>query len=252
MRILLTGSEGYIATNFKELYDDEFDIVYCDRKSSENNDPSFDVLDISSLNVDCIVHLAAISGIKQCEEDYEKTIKNNILTTSHLLSFNIPIVFASSQAAKNPTNTYALTKRISEMMIQRSGVPYSILRFANVYGGKKYFENKTSVVSQFVNAKLKNSPVTVHGDGKQTRDFIHVYDVCDAINLSILNSINDIVDIGTGIETSIRDLAYMISDDVEFLGINGGVSGNVADTQKAKELLGFESMIKIERYLREI
>jgi nucleoside-diphosphate-sugar epimerase len=245
MKILLTGSEGYIGTNFNNLYQD-LDITNCDIKLN------YDILDIQRLNVDCIIHLAAISGIKNCEDDYDLTIRNNILTTLHLLRFGIPIVFASSQAAKNPTNTYSLTKRISETIIMCSNIPYTILRFANVYGGKKYYDYKTSVMSKFFNSLKNKEPITVHGDGKQTRDLIHVNDVCDAIYLATKNPVYNPVDIGTGKETKIRDLAYMISDDVEFIkNIDSGVGGNVANTEDAKNLLGFESKIKLEEYIKE-
>lgn len=251
MKILLTGSEGYIGKNFRiNNFLHGHDITYCDKKISDVNDPPFNVLDIDNLNVDCIVHLAAISGIKNCEENYDQTIEDNILTTIHLLKFYIPIVFASSQSAKEPNNTYAFTKRVCETLIQKSGVPYSILRFANVYGGHDYLKDKTSVVANFLNAERKGEPLIVHGNGEQTRDFIHVEDVCEAI-YSSLNPINDIIDIGTGKETRIIDLAKMVSNNILKKPIKNiaGVESNVADIIKSKKLIGFQHSIALKNYI---
>lgn len=248
--ILLTGSSGYIGTNFKELYSDKYTIVPIDKKIGIN------VLSLRHIiQVDHIVHLAAISGINKCEQDIELTIEDNILSTLQLVNNSIPITFASSQAAKQPKNTYAFTKRVGEKYIKQYSDQYSILRFANVYGGKDYLTMKTSVVANFVNHHLNDRSLIVNGDGSQERDFIHVNDVCKAIDRSIQLPINDTVDIGTGKGTSIKKLAEMISDNIIYHDILNdavvGVESSIADTSKAKELLKFEYNCELWHYLKD-
>lgn len=238
--VLLTGSSGYIGTNFIELYREKYNIITMDKKEGYN------VLNATPHNfytVNHVVHLAAISGIKQCESDLDETYENNIFSTVRIVNNlrGTPITFASSQAAKDPNNTYACTKRISENYIKTNADKYSILRFANVYGGLNYLTTKTSVVAKFINARTNKEPLIVNGDGSQERDFIHVYDVCKAIDCSIETSINDTVDIGTGIGTTINDLANMISRNIVYRDGITGTESNIADTSKAKKLLGFEA-----------
>lgn len=247
--VMLTGSSGYISSNFIHLYGDKYNIIPVDKKINKN------ILDLTYqdyVSIDHVVHLAAISGIKQCEQDIDLTIEDNVLSAIALtqMASHTPITFASSQAAKNPQNTYAFTKKICEKYIKRYAYAYSILRFANVYGGLNYFTTKTSVVSKFINAYNDGKPLIVDGDGSQQRDFIHVNDICRAIDLSIEKPINTTVDIGTGKGTSIIDLAEMVSPFIINRYSNKvGIKSNIADTSKAKLLLNFEYKLDIEDML---
>jgi UDP-glucose 4-epimerase len=248
--ILLTGSSGYIATNFIELYKDKYDIIPADKKVG------IDVLGLHHFtHYDHIIHLAAISGIQKCEQDIGQTIDDNVISTMQLVNNlnDVPITFASSQAAKDPKNTYAFTKRTGEKYIERYAKNYSILRFSNVYGGKDYLKMKTSVVAKFLNAHLNNNSLVVNGDGSQERDFIHVNDICRAIDKTIETPINTIVDVGTGKGTSVKQLAEMISNNViHHGGYNDiGVESSISDVTKAKQLLGFKYEIEMWYYLKD-
>lgn len=248
---MITGSNGYIGTNFIKLYKDKYHIITVDKKVDENNvlkQPPF-----IFHSIDHVVHLAAISGIQQCENDISTTIEDNIFTTLFIVNNlrNVPITFASSQAAKDPNNKYALTKRISEDYIKKYAMRYTILRFANVYGGNNYLTSKTSVVAKFINAYKAGESLVINGYGDQERDFIHVNDICKAIDLSIGKPINDTVDIGTGIGTSIRCLAEMISDKISsIIDSNAiGIQSNIADVSEARKLLGFKSQCNLKDYI---
>jgi len=257
MKILLTGSCGYIGNNFYELYNGVYDIIKIDKKINK------DVCDIVStdlLGIDHIVHLAAMSGIKPCEDDKEQAIKDNVLSVDVISTvssmFGIPVTFASSQAAKDGSNTYSLTKMIGEHMLNKHCDNVTILRFSNVYGGKNYLNTKTSVVANFINAYKNIEPLCINGTGEQIRDFIHVFDVCNAIHLSIKRKSkkNQVFDIGTGKGTRIVDLAKMISKYIHFNESDDmiGVEGNVSDISKAKSELGFYANMKIEDYVTNI
>lgn len=118
--ILITGSEGYIGTNLKNLLRYQ-GIVFegIDKKIG------YDVLQYEDFkDVNLIVHLAAVSGIQACNKDLDMAIRDNISTANHVFrgafANNIPVVFTSSQAAKNPLlNSYAMMKKIIEKEAER-------------------------------------------------------------------------------------------------------------------------------------
>jgi UDP-glucose 4-epimerase len=241
-KIMITGSMGFISTNMQELYKDKYEFVEIDRLAK-----STDELAIQDFkDVIHIVHLGAISGIQACESDKDDAVKYNVLSTIDVVNWasilKIPITFASSQAAKNPENTYALTKKIGEDYILQNNIHSYILRFANVYGGLKYFGHKTSVIAKMFDAVQKEEPIYVNGIGTQERDFIHVDDICQAIHLSIetKQKNNVILDVGTGKGTSILDLARMISTDSILYRKNSGsigIGSSISDLKKTQKML---------------
>lgn len=241
-KVLITGSMGYIATNFMSLYKDTYEFVEIDRLAKTTDELSLMDFD----DVDHIIHLGAISGIADCEKNKDDTVKYNVISTIDMIHWakllNIPMTFASSQAAKNPENTYALTKKIGEDYILQHNLNSYILRFANVYGGLKYFGHKTSVVAKMFEAVNKDEPIYVNGDGSQERDFIHVNDICQGIHLTIENKLknNIILDIGTGIGTSIMELAKMISPESILYNKNTGsigIDSSISDLKNTQKTL---------------
>ena len=257
--VLVTGGHGYIGRNIRDYLRREhiIDSLSVDKK---RNTYTEDITD--GYTFDGIVHLSAISGIPQCEENKEQAYIDNIAATLTVMrtahEYKIPLVFASSQAAKHPNNSfYAFSKWIGEQeafRLNRKGANIRVLRFSNVYGGMGW-EEKTNVVAKFRQAMEADEPIIVNGEGLQKRDFIHVHDLCKAITLALTygTSLTNPklmypIDIGTGNMVSIIDVAKMFTDhhieyDKESEWI--GVMENVADTTQAKELLGFESSIDI-------
>ena len=256
--VLLTGSEGYIGKNFQELYKDKYNFICLDKKLNKKAE-DFQEFD---QQIDYIIHLAAISGLAKCDENVDQTYIDNISSTIHLMkaawAFNIPMIYTSSQAAKSPQSSlYSTTKRIGEVEADRYNKQYGdikVLRLSNVYGGNHYLKYKSSVISKFVNAKMKNEPLTVHGDGSQTRDLIHVFEVCRCIDMCLNNTpILAPVDVGTGISRSIKEVAEKISDNIEYdkeVGI--GVSDNIANPEMIKSIMGFEAEDKLDDYLNNV
>jgi len=254
--VLLTGSEGYIGYNFHQKYKNIYNFVVLDKRIGR---PVQDYMNFDVDEVDYIVHLAAISGIADCEENPDLTFIDNVSATLHLMmaswAFNIPMVFASSQCAKNPgTSLYATTKRIGEVEAMRynnKNGNIKCLRFSNIYGGLLYRQKKKSAVAKFLNMKSNGEPLTIHGDGSQTRDFIHVSEVCRAIEKCLSNErIERPVDVGTGIERSIKELAEMISDDIVYEKERSvGSSSSIADIEGMKEATGFIANDKLKEYL---
>lgn len=264
MNILVTGSAGYIGENLvKYLVKSGYNVIELDKKHGNRveNFPMYD-------NVHGIVHLAAIAGIAACEDNPAEAIISNLESTIYMFNLakknKIPCVFTSSQAAKEPkASMYAFTKFAAEVVGNRlidEDVKIRILRLSNVYGGDNYLNKKNSVVAKFAKATLAGKPFVVHGDGTQTRDFIHIDDVCRAIYLALLtDEIIDIpIDIGTGIGTPVSTVAFYFQQlyKAEFTfereSDRIGKSSNVADVRDAKKVLNFEAEDRLVSYISSL
>lgn len=258
-KILITGNKGYIAKNLeKHLSDKGFWIGGFDKKTGICA-ASFRLPKKS--DIFAIIHLAATSGIEECNKDIEETIKNNVIAASNMflvaLENDIPIIFISSQAAKDHNSSvYAASKYYAECYASYynlQGAKIRILRLSNVYGGIDYIEKKNSVVAKFLKAKKEGRSLIVNGDGSQVRDFVHVDDVCEAIYSSLYNlrDLEEIIEIGSGTGTSIISLAYLIGGRIEFneKSPDIGVQRSVANLNHAIELLSFSPKKTLEEYI---
>ncbi len=262
--ILVTGSRGYIGENLqKYLENNGYNVIGVDVKGGQRAEdfPMYD-------NVHGIVHLAATPGIAACEEKPEEAIINNLESTIHMFHHSkekgIPCVFTSSQAAKEPKSSiYAFTKYASEVVgnrLNEHGAKIRILRLSNVYGGANYLEKKNSVVARWAKAAYARKPFVVHGDGTQSRDFIHVKDVCRAIYLALLTEkvIDVPIDIGTGVGTQVSTLAHYFKQfhgakfTFDFDSDTIGKKSNVAQIRDAKNLLGFTAEDRLVQYVSSL
>jgi len=153
------------------------------------------------------------------------------------------------------------------------GLKTVVLRFSNVYG--PYCLHKQSVIAKFIKDGISKGELTVYGDGTQTRDFIHVDDLCQAIHLclsALANSqltnqqitINGKVSgetfhLAIGKETSILDLAKLIkelfNDEIKISFAperKGEIKRNYSDIRKARKIIGFNPQIVMRDGIREV
>lgn len=253
--VMITGSSGYIAKNFINLYCEKYDFMLVDKLDGIRAEEVKNVDD-----VDYIIHLAGVSGISECEGNFQEAIVNNVSSSFNLFNLafenDIPVIFASSCAVKHPkSSTYAFTKatcEIEALRLNKLGANIKCLRFTNVYGGEYYLQQKNSVIAKFIKAKLKDECLIINGDGEQRRDFIHVEDICIALDKSI-NKNKQLypIDIGTGEATKILDLAREISPNFMFTGPEKsvGVQCSLADTIPAQDLIGFKASNRVRYYI---
>src|SRR5438552_6988098 len=166
-----------------------------------------------------------------------------------------------------PTSIYAINKRDHEEMFLAVGAAYGIpavaLRFFNVYGERQSLSNPyTGVAAIFSSRLLNDRPPLVFEDGRQTRDFIDVRDIARACLLAITTDGADgrTLNIGTGISTSVREVAAVIASglgkDIEPEVVNQYRAGDIrhcyADTRLAEELLGFRAEIPFELGMEDL
>lgn len=269
--VLVTGSMGYIGQNLcKYLISQGYSIIQYDKLIDK---------DISKINdsiissVDGVIHLAAISGIKECENNFKEATIENVFKTMKIIDLCKEhkkfFIFASSQAAANLTNIYSIYKRqIEEYINFKYYRLCTSLRFSNVYGGINYLENKNTVIANFLNAVLNDTPLIINGSGEQQRDFIHVDYLCYYVHKTIEEIDRfgilkeNYLDIGSGYSYSINDVVSLIKKHYSEYNIkveynkNGfvGVFNNNIDMTRTNEILkvsnDFVNENRLNRYIR--
>lgn len=233
-------------------------------------------------NVDCVYHLAARVSVSESVLYPREYNAVNVGGTVSLMEAMRDVgvrrvVFISSGAIygeqkeqplqesliPQPDSPYAVSKLSSEYYIRTIGRLWGIetvsLRVFNAYGpGQHLPASHPPVIPNFLRQAVKNGSIVVHGDGKQTRDYVFIDDVIRAmIAAATAPSIdNHVINVGSGSETSVRGLARMIAEitksDAEIIynpRSNSGVERMCADLSLAKEKLGYIPQFTLEEGL---
>jgi len=167
-------------------------------------------------------------------------------------------------ASPNPLSPYALQKFMGEqycrLFTDLYGLETVTIRYFNVFGPRQNPKSTYSgVISLFVDAMLGGRPLTVHGDGGQTRDFTYVTDVVDAVLRACATPgvSGDVINVAAGGRVSllelVRSLQVILHSGAEPVFVpprEGDVRDSQADISKAKRLLGFEPAVAFEDGLR--
>jgi UDP-glucose 4-epimerase len=223
-----------------------------------------------------VIHFATVSINKSIADPHESVDIN--MTGNHNVFAAAAdegvrrLVFASSASVYGeperlpmheddtlrPLTPYCISKRTGEDLLgfyqRQKALSWIALRFFNVYGpGQKVEAYYTSVINHFVERLVKGEPPVIDGKGEQSMDFVHVADIARSVVLALESEQANVpINIGTGIDTSIADLAKILIDavgaDVEpvFNPRDVLVSRRAADITRAKEVLGWEPTITVE------
>ncbi len=230
-----------------------------------------------------MVHLAALVSVSASMADPLATNEVNVTGFENILDMMrvkgiTRIVYASSAAVYGdepslpkressplrPQSPYALSKAINEMqagMYERAfGLSPVGLRFFNVYGpGQDGDHPYASVIPRWIEALRAGRSITVYGDGSQTRDFVHVRDVAQAICQALARETTGIFNIASGEEVALRQLLRMIAQasGEEFEVRNeppreGDILRSVAAIAAAQEAFDFAPSVELSRGLEEL
>ena len=284
--VLVTGGGGFIGSHLVDALAQWNDVRVLDRfdTGSRQHLPDAvttiegDVRDRGLLaeavtDVDVIVHLAAQVSVEASIEDPLNSHETNVAATLDVLELargeDARVVLASSAAIygdptsvpihetdpKRPESPYGVDKLAADNYARvydaRYDVPVVVLRYFNVYGAGA----NAGVIRAFADRAAVDEPLVVHGDGDQTRDFVHVDDVVRAtIAAATTPHTGCAYNVGTGERTSIAELAGLVADRTDgTVAIEhaspraGDVDHSLAAIDRIRSRLGFEPRIDLER-----
>lgn len=292
--ILITGGAGFIGSHTGDLLIEKgYNVFVVDNLSTGQNyninkQAKFYNVDINSEKledifrenkIDYVFHFAAQASVSFSTKNPTEDAQENILGSINVLKFSKKygvkkFIVASTAAVygipeylpvdeiHNTTclSFYGLSKLTMEKYIQLFGIDYIIFRLANVYGPRQSAHGEAGVVAIFADKMKNNEEITIHGDGEQTRDFVHVFDIAKACLSAIQNEIkNEIINISTNKAISVNKLFELMSakynydkkpiHDEERLG---DIKHSILDNKKCINLLAFAPEISIEKGLMDL
>ena len=235
-------------------------------------------------DVDAVFHEAALVSVPSSIENPLLTNEINVSGTLNLLKActdaNVKrFIYASSTAIYGDTETlpkheklmpqpispYAVSKLAAENYVKIYHEVYGLnticLRYFNVYGQRQTYSPYSGVITIFINSLLKNEPPIIYGDGKQTRDFVHVQDVVEANVLALTKetAIGEVLNVATGTPTTINQLAATLQQimktslkPVYTSPRPGDIRHSYADITRANKLLQYNPEISLRNGLTQL
>ena len=293
MKVLVTGGAGFVGSNLvRELVKHNNKIFVLDNLHTGNvlnidgvmDKIELKVLDTEDIfqvefNPDVIFHLGMYSSTPMYKENrnlVRKVVDGTIQVLEFAKRHYARVVLASSSSIYNghpvPQNEEMVPKvtdfytearlsaeRLTELYTKMFGLSAACLRFFSVYGpGERSKGRYANLISQFMWDIQEGRDPVIFGDGSQTRDFIYVGDVVDALVRAADSRNNGVYNVGTGKSYSVNDMVKMVMDamgehhKVRYVQtpVSNYVMHTQADTSKAKRDLEFEAKVPLEEGIR--
>lgn len=295
MKSLVTGGAGFIGSNLVDrLIRIGHEVVVIDNEYSDAHDQFYwnskaenHLLDIRDYEktrklydgVDYVFHLAAEARIQPAIENPVQAVDINVTGTCTVLqcareSGVKRVMYSSTSAAyggNEPPNNenqpddclnpYSVSKvageKLCKMYTDLFGLPTIIFRYFNVYGERQPVRGQYApVIGIFLRQKSQGEPLTIVGDGTQSRDFVYVGDVANANILAAITEVDSsafgqVYNIGTGINYSVNEIASMISDNVVNLPPRVGESKiTLADNSRMRTIFNWNPEGNVETWIR--
>ncbi|MFA6094468.1 MAG: NAD-dependent epimerase/dehydratase family protein [Candidatus Paceibacterota bacterium] len=293
IKVVVTGGAGFIGSNIVDaLVERGFNVHIIDnlsegRRENVNKKATLHIADVCSLesikkvfkDVQYVFHCAALPRVQYSIEHPQETNEVNIGGTINVLEAcrwagvkkliysasssvygdqpTMPLVESMTAMPKSP---YGLQKYVGEIYCKTWSEVYRVptvsLRYFNVYGLRQSSEGAYAlVIPSFLKQRQVGKPMTIVGDGKQTRDFTHVRDVVRA-NILAMESDKvgkgEVINIGAGNNVSINKIAELIGGPVEHISGRLEPKHTLADNALAKKLLDWKPTVNIEDGIREL
>jgi UDP-glucose 4-epimerase len=298
MNILITGGAGFIGSHVADILaaGNNNNIIIIDDLSTgkiENIPPSalFYEKNITDPSVEeifekekpeILIHLAAQVSVSSSVKNPFKDMETNIKGTLRLLEASVKhgvkkVVFSSTGGAiygehdyfpadenhvLQPLSPYGISKLCAEKYLysyyKTYGLPYTVLRYSNVYGPRQDPFGEAGVIAIFVMKMLNNEQPVINGTGEQTRDFVYVKDVAKANLLALKNDLIGAVNISTCMEISINETFSILKKvtgsslpEKHGPALPGEQLRSVLSYEKAKQHISWTPATSFEEGLKE-
>jgi dTDP-glucose 4,6-dehydratase len=235
--------------------------------------------------VDSVFNIAAISSVQRSIENPLLVNEVNVKGTLNLLKASVDsnvnrfvqvssasiygdtqVIPVREDVNPMPLSPYAVSKIAAEKYALAFNKSYGIetvcLRYFNVYGPRQANNEYTGVITIFANSILGNKPLTIFGDGEQTRDFVFVKDVVSANMLALTNenAVGEVFNVSSGEARTINEIVQILQKITDKNNVRtvhkkskkGDIRHSLGSIDKAKKLLGYEPSISLERGLKEL
>lgn len=295
MKVLVTGGAGFIGSHIVDaLVEKGHQVAIVDNLATgflENVNPgakfyNMSICDAGLANVfeqekpEIVSHQAAQTVITKSVDDPMFDSRENILGSLNVILNGVRwgvkrIVYASSGGAvygepeylpvdekhpSNPVSQYGISKHTVEHYLHlyglQHGLNYVVLRYPNVYGSRQNLSGEAGVVAIFAGQMLRGEQPTIFGTGDKTRDYTHVSDVVMANLLAMKQGNNAIYNIGTGVETSDREMFTTLAQVLNYRGspalapVRAGEIHHIClDATKAQRELGWQARLSLKEGL---
>jgi len=293
-RVLVTGGAGFIGSFTAEKFEREgWEVRILDDLSSGREENCADSWDLRVGDIrdpaavadalagcHAVVHLAAFTSVPESFSEHDACYRTNVGGTFSLLEGCAAqavdkLVFASSSAVyaalpdrpkresdcPEPISPYAVSKLEGEHLCtafqEGRGLASVSLRFFNVFGPRQPADSDyAAVIPIFADRGFRGEHLTIYGDGTQTRDFVYVADVADAVFQAATGPATGVLNIGTGVAVDVRTLADRIADltggskDHSFEPPRpGDVQSSTADLDSTRRVLGWRAASSLQEGL---
>ena len=289
-KILITGASGFIAPHIIEkALEKDFKVFGVDIVEDENNisNKNYEFIrkDVRELDleflkdIDYVVHLAFVTNIPNSIQNPVDTTKDNIDMTVFLLKKcteakikkflfpstgslygNNPIPWKEDMMA-DPIEPYSFQKLSCEFACKAwfecYGLPTTVFRFFQVYGEN---QRKDTAISKFIQSKKEGRPITLVETTAQSsfrtgrRDFIYVKDLADAVLIAAESGKTgkgEVLNIGTGIATTVEDVAKAIGGQITFIPRRKfEVEAHLADMTRTQNILNWKHKVEILEWVK--
>lgn len=296
-KLLITGGAGFIGSHLVETLQEGYQVVVLDDLSEgtlenlQGLDYQFikgsildtDLLSTAIKSCDFVIHLAGMSSVEKSNKDSRKCLQQNVtgllnvadaavknkvkklvFASSSSVYGNAPTLLKSEKDVPRPASPYAITKLAGEHFLQgfseTTDLSCASLRLFNVFGPHQSPKGPySSAIPRFIAQATKNEVIEVHGDGEQTRDFIHVSDVVAGFCLALESTaVEGVMNMGTGLAISINELVSMVTElsssqsQITYSqSRNGDVEQSLADTS-ISSAYGFHPKITLRDGLMQM
>lgn len=287
MKILVTGGAGFIGHHLSNtLHDMGHDVHVWDnlsvgKKERLNDGITFKEIDLLDYNLppfefDIVYHLASPTSVPESLENPEKYEKGCYQMTRNVVDmcrkFNVKqMIFSSTSAVYgdtdefptnensklNPLSPYASYKLLAEdyidSIMKYMDTRFTICRFFNVFGEEQHNQGSYApAVAIFLKQYAEGKPITVTGDGMQTRDYIYVKDIVDFLisTISQTQYKKEIFNLGYGKDLTIQSIAEVFNHDIVYIEERKEPKKSLADITRANNIHRWEPKINVIEWLK--